>query len=58
MTSEEPSFENPALEAELDRLRRELQEQLLHARAMLDQSRRLFNAAASEPRSFRQSQES
>lgn len=59
MTPEQPApnFENAALEAELDRLRRELQEQLVHARAMLDQSRRLFNAAASEPRTFRRPQE-
>ncbi len=55
MTPEQPmsKFEEAALEAELDRVRRELQDQLTHARAMLDQSRRFFNAAASEPRSFR-----
>ncbi|MDP8916197.1 MAG: hypothetical protein M3M95_03125 [Pseudomonadota bacterium] len=46
-------LDSEAIEAELERVRRELQEQLIHARAMLDQSRRFFNAAASEPRSFR-----
>ena len=55
MTPEQPlsSFDEKALEAELDRVRQELQDQLIHARAMLDQSRRFFNASASEPRSFR-----
>jgi uncharacterized membrane protein len=48
-----PTFDTAALDAELERVRRELQDQLVHARAMLDQSRRFFNAAASEPRSFR-----
>jgi len=55
MTPEQlaPSEDQAALEAEIDRVRRELREQLVHARAMLDQSRRFFNVAASEPRSFR-----
>lgn len=55
MTPEPPaqSFDQAALDAEIDRVRRELQDQLTHARSMLDQSRRFFNAAASEPRSFR-----
>lgn len=48
-----PSAEQIALEGEIERVRAELQDQIAHARALLDQSRRLFNAAASEPRSFR-----
>jgi len=55
MTPERPlsPVDQAAFDAEIDRVRRELNEQLQHARAMLDQSRRLFDAAAAEPRSFR-----
>ena len=40
-------------EAEGDRVCAELQAQLGHAWEVMDQSRRLFRAAAQEPRSFR-----
>jgi hypothetical protein len=36
-----------------ERVCSELQAQLEHARALMDQSRRLLTAVASEPRSFR-----
>ena len=36
-----------------DRACADLQSQMQHARALMDRSRQLFRAAASEPRSFR-----
>ena len=43
----------PSEEAPGERVCSELQAQLEHARALMDQSRRLLTAVASEPRSFR-----
>jgi hypothetical protein len=40
-------------QVEGDRACADLQSQMRHARALMDRSRQLFRAAASEPRSFR-----
>ena len=50
-----PQAPAPGEDLDLDgeRVCAELQAQLQHAHAFMDQSRRLFRAAALEPRSFR-----
>ncbi len=48
-----PDAEEDRARAEAERVCAQLQDQMIHARELMDQSRRLMRALASEPRSFR-----
>ena len=53
----EPSTDAELEQADAERVCHELQSQLQHARAFMDQSRRYLRAATIEPRSFKPRQD-